>query len=44
MIPANPFFGEVVRRSKSSFEEQARDGMLRYIERIAATDSLPETG
>lgn len=34
-IPANPFFGDVVRRSKARFVEEARAGMLAYISRLA---------
>jgi hypothetical protein len=39
IIKANPFFGEVVRRSKGEFEAQAREGLLRYIDRISAGDA-----
>lgn len=39
IIKANPFFGEVVRRSKGEFEAQAREGLLRYIERVSAGDA-----
>jgi hypothetical protein len=36
---ANPFFGEVVRRNKSEFEEQAREGLLNYIDRLSAGEA-----
>jgi hypothetical protein len=35
-IRANPFFGDVIRRNKATFEAQAREGLLDYIRRMSA--------
>jgi hypothetical protein len=32
----NPFFGDVIRRNKATFEAQAREGLLNYIRRMSA--------
>lgn len=39
VLKANPFFGDIVRRSKGKFETQARRAILEYIDRVSAGDS-----
>ena len=43
-IEANPFFGEVVRKNKANFQEEARAGLLAYISRLAESDAKSEAG
>lgn len=39
IIKGNPFFGDIVRRNAAALQAEARDGLLRYIERVSAGDS-----
>lgn len=39
ILRANPFFGDVVRRSAAILQAEAREGLLRYIDRLSAGDA-----